>query len=115
MEAPSSVARAVLFGDPVTSPTTATVEVIALAKRDLRAGEVLDGIGGYLSYGACEDGVVARDLALLPMGLAEDCRLIRDVPRDQAIARADVELPAGRLADLLRRAQDERFDRLPAA
>jgi predicted homoserine dehydrogenase-like protein len=113
MEAPSSVARAVLFGDPVTSPSTPTVEVIALAKRDLHAGETLDGIGGYLSYGACEDAIVARDEGLLPMGLAEGCRLVRDVARDQAIARADVELPPGRLADVLRREQDEVFDRVP--
>lgn len=115
MEAPSSVARAVLFGDPVTMPATPTVEVIALAKRDLKAGETLDGIGGYLTYGSLEDAIVARDQGLLPMGLAEDCRLIRDVPRDQAVTRADVELPPERLADALRREQDERFDRVPAA
>lgn len=115
MEAPSSVARAVLFGDPVTSPSTPTVEVIALAKRDLRAGEVLDGIGGYLTYGACDDAIVARDEALLPMGLAEGCTLVRDVPRDAAISRLDVTLPPDRLADALRREQDERFDRVPAA
>lgn len=115
MEAPSSVARAVLFSDPVTTPSTPTVEVITLAKRDLRAGETLDGIGGFLTYGSIDDAIVARDQGLLPMGLAEDCRLVRDVPRDQAVTRADVELPMGRLADALRREQDERFDRVPVA
>lgn len=114
MEAPSSVARAVLFSDPVTTPTTPNVEVITLAKRDLRAGETLDGIGGFLTYGSLDDAIVARDQGLLPMGLAEDCRLVRDVPRDQAVTRADVVLPEGRLADALRREQDERFDRVPA-
>lgn len=113
MEAPSSVARAVLFGDPVTSPSIPNVEVITLAKRDLRAGETLDGIGGYLSYGSCEDAILARDQGLLLMGLAEGCQLVRDVQRDQAVTRADVELPAGRVADVLRREQDERFDRVP--
>ena len=43
------------------------------------------------------------------MGLAEGCRLIRDVPTDEVLTYADVELPAGRLADRLRGEQDARF------
>ena len=46
---------------------------------------------------------------LLPMGLAEGCRLVRDVPRDEVLTYADVELPAGRLADELRAEQDARY------
>ena len=46
---------------------------------------------------------------LLPMGLAEGCRLVSDVPADQVLTYADVELPAGRLADRLRAEQDSRF------
>ena len=109
MEAPSSVARAVLFGDAVTSASTPTVDVITIAKRDLRAGEVLDGIGGFLSYGQCERADVAREQALLPMGLADGCRLVRDVPRDAAIGGDDVTLPAERLVDRLRAEQDAFF------
>ncbi|HSJ27013.1 MAG TPA: Gfo/Idh/MocA family oxidoreductase [Acidimicrobiia bacterium] len=109
MEAPSSVARAVLFGDAVTAPRHATVEVITVAKRDLRAGEQLDGVGGYLTYGQCEAGGVARDDDLLPMGISEGCTLVRDVPKDAAITRGDVALPEGRLVDRLRREQDHLF------
>lgn len=109
MEAPWSVARAVLFGDATTSAGAPSVEVITLAKRDLEPGDVIDGIGGYTAYGACENHDVARAEDLLPMGLAEGCRVTRPISRDAAITFADVELPADRLADRLWREQVERF------
>jgi predicted homoserine dehydrogenase-like protein len=86
-----------------------TVEVIALAKRDLGPGDTLDGIGGYDTYGALENAPVAAAEDLLPMGIAEGCRVTRPVARDQALSYADVELPPGRLADELRAEQAERF------
>jgi predicted homoserine dehydrogenase-like protein len=93
----------VLFGDPTIAPLDGPrVEVLTAAKRDLRAGEVLDGIGFYLTYGLAENAdVVARE-NLLPMGIAEGCRLLRDVAKDRALTYDDVELPAGRLCDRLR-------------
>lgn len=110
MEVPFSVARAVLFGDAVMAPLGApTVEVVALAKRDLKAGETLDGIGGYLTYGVCERARVSLEQALLPMGISGDCRLIRDVPQHNAIRYADVILPEGRLSDRLRTEQNATF------
>jgi predicted homoserine dehydrogenase-like protein len=60
LEAPTSLARAVLFHDAVTAAEFgARVDVVATAKTDLRAGQVLDGIGGYATYGQCENGEVA--------------------------------------------------------
>jgi predicted homoserine dehydrogenase-like protein len=63
------------------------------------------GLGGYDAYGQAEraDVTVAEDL--LPMGLAEGCRLRTDVPRDQVLSYANVELPPGRLVDQLRTQQ----------
>ena len=87
------------------------VEVVALAKHDLKAGDVLDGIGGFDTYGAIDNAPVAAAEDLLPMGLAEGCRVTRRIARDAAIAYADVELPPGRLADALRAEQAERFSR----
>lgn len=105
-EAPLSVARAVLFGDAAIAPLGAPVcEVIAIAKRDLKAGEVLDGIGGFTSYGVLERAQPAIADKLLPMGLAEGCALKRDVAKDQAIRYDDVVLPPGRLCDALRAEQ----------
>lgn len=109
-EVPLSVARVVLFGDAVLQPLGGPlVEVIATAKRDLRAGEVLDGLGGFMTYGECERAGVTRAERLLPIGVAEGCKLVRDVPKDAALTYDDVELPEGRLVDRLRAEQEERF------
>ncbi len=109
-EVPFSVARVVLFGDAVMQPRAGLmVEVITIAKTDLPAGTVLDGIGGYHAYGTAENADVAAREALLPMGLSEGARLRRAVRRDEAIARANADLPAGRLGDRLRAEQDARF------
>jgi predicted homoserine dehydrogenase-like protein len=109
-EVPNTVARAVLFGDATIAPLGAPfVDVVATAKRDLKAGEIIDGIGWYMTYGKCENADVARACNLLPMGLAEGCRLRRDVPRDQVLTYDDVLLPAGRLSDKLRGEQDAYF------
>jgi predicted homoserine dehydrogenase-like protein len=109
-EVPLSVARVVLFGDAVTAPEGGPiVHVVATAKRDLHAGEILDGIGGFMSYGQCDDASVALAERCLPMGLAEGCRVMHAVARDQVLTFSDVGLPATRLADQLWAEQAERF------
>jgi predicted homoserine dehydrogenase-like protein len=109
-EVPLSVARVVLFGDAVMAPLGAPqVEVVTTAKIDLKAGETLDGIGFYMTYGQCENADVTQAQNLLPMGLAEGCRLKRDVPKDQVLTYDDVELPEGRLCDKLRAEQNAYF------
>jgi predicted homoserine dehydrogenase-like protein len=105
-----SVARAVLFGDPTVAPAGApSTDVITVAKRDLTAGEALDGIGGFMTYGTIENYAVSRAGDLLPMGIADGCRLKRAVAKDQAISYADVELPEERLVDRLRAEQTTHF------
>jgi predicted homoserine dehydrogenase-like protein len=109
-EVPLSVARVVLFKDSVMSPVGGPqVDVVATAKTDLKAGETIDGIGGYMSYGQCETAAITRNQRLLPMGIAQDCKLKRDIPKDQVLTYDDVELPPGRLCDKLRAEQDEKF------
>lgn len=110
-EVPMAVARAVLFGDPVITPAGAPVcEVVAIAKRDLAAGEALDAIGGFTVYGDIENASTARAEDLLPIGLSDGARLVRDLPMDAAITFADVELPPDRLSETLWREQLARFD-----
>ena len=109
-EVPNTIARAVLFNDATIAPVgPPCVEVITTAKIDLKAGEVLDDIGHYMTYGQCENAHVVRAERLLPMGLAAGCRLRRNVAKDQVLRYADVELPADRLIDQLRAEQDAAF------
>jgi predicted homoserine dehydrogenase-like protein len=109
-EVPFTVARAAIFGDAAIAPRGAPcVDVIAAAKRDLAAGEVIDGLGHYMTYGLCENAATAHAERLLPIGLAEGCRLKRSVRRDEILRYEDVELPPGRLCDELRSEQDTLF------
>lgn len=105
-----SVARAVLFDDATITPRGAPVcDTVSYAKRDLKAGERLDGMGGYTCYGLVERYEVCRREGTLPIAVSLDCRLRRDVAKDQPIGYADVELPPDRLVDRLRAEQAERF------
>jgi predicted homoserine dehydrogenase-like protein len=109
-ELPFSVARAVIFRDAVMAPLgRQLVDVVCTAKTDLAAGTVIDGIGGYHSYGQAENADLAAAERLLPMGLAEGCRLLRAVRKDAVLTYDDVEVPAGRLGDRLRAEQDAHF------
>ena len=109
-EVPTTVARAVLFADAALTPLGAPrVEVVATAKRALKAGEVMDGLGGFMAYGLAENAPTARQEHLLPMGLAEGCTLLRDIAQDAVLTFDDVQLPPGRLADQLWREQMARF------
>lgn len=110
IEAPNSVARAVLFKDAPLVPIAGPVaDVITIAKRELKAGETLDGIGGYLSYGTLDNADTAAEQNLLPMGLSEGCVLKRDLPMDAAITCDDVDVPKSRLSDKLRAQQNKLF------
>jgi predicted homoserine dehydrogenase-like protein len=109
-EVPISIARAALFEDAIVKPLGGTVcDVITVAKCDLRAGDVLDGIGGFTCYGMLDNTSVCNDGNLLPMGLSEGCRLKCDIPKDRAIQYLDVDLPSGRLANTLRSEQNDYF------
>jgi predicted homoserine dehydrogenase-like protein len=110
LEVPLTAARAVLFEDAAVAPIGGPVcDVITIAKRDLKAGEVIDGIGGFTCYGMIENSGVSNAEGLLPMGLSERCVLTQDIRKDQVITYTDVELPEGRLCDKLRAEQNDHF------
>lgn len=91
VEAMECIAEAVLHKrallQPVYGPRT---DVYAYAKRDLRKGEKLDGIGGYHCYGLIENRTGNEGRAGLPICLAEDVTLKRDVRQDEKIFLDDV-------------------------
>jgi predicted homoserine dehydrogenase-like protein len=109
-EVPNSIARAVLFQDATLAPLGAPmVDVVTTAKINLKAGQVLDGIGQYMTYGQCENADITSKQQLLPVGLSEGCCLQRDIPKDQVLTYDDIILPTGRLSDKLREEQNVRW------
>jgi predicted homoserine dehydrogenase-like protein len=109
-EVPNAIARAVLFRDSVAKPLGGpVVEVCAVAKRDLKAGETLDDYGEYMTYGEAVNSPEMQAERYLPEGLVEGCRLKRDLAKDSVIGYADVEVPPNRLADKLREEQYAQF------
>ncbi|TKK65009.1 NAD(P)-dependent oxidoreductase [Ilyomonas limi] len=109
-EVPNTIARAVLLNDAALTPLGKPyVEVITAAKRDLNAGETIDGIGYYMTYGLCENAEVQQAERLLPIGLAEGCVLKNNIPKDGVITYDNVILPGNRFVERLRKEQDDYF------
>ena len=105
-EIASAVCRLIDFDDAViTAEHGMMVDVIAVAKVDMKKGDTIDGLGGYKTYGVCENHDVVVGENLLPMGLANGCKVVRDIAKDQAITYDDVIVPEGRLSDKLRAEQ----------
>ena len=106
----STIGRVVLHRDPTVTPIAGPVcEVVTVAKRDLKSGEALDGIGGFCTYGLIDNTDAARAMGALPIGLSEGCLLRRDVSRDNVLSFDDVELPCGLLVESLWREQNARW------
>ncbi len=74
LEVPLSLARVALLRDPVIVPKERpVVDVVAVAKQALNAGEAIDGLGGFKTYGLCENAAVVSRDRLLPMGHRRGC------------------------------------------
>ena len=102
-EVPNSIARVALLRDSVAKPLGGpVVEVCAVAKRNLKAGERLDDYGMYMTYGEAVNVDEMSEKRYLPEGLVEGCKLKRDISKDMVLTYDDVELPTKRLADQLR-------------
>ena len=109
-EVPNAIARVALLRDSVARPLGGSVvEVCAVAKRDLKADEVLDDYGMYMTYGEAVNADEMSNNRYLPEGLVEGCKLKRDIAKDKVLTYEDVELPRGRLADQLRAQQYRHF------
>lgn len=109
IDTPLSVARAVLENEAtVASLPTPTSEVVAVAKRDLKAGEILDGIGGYYAYGKLEERSEAILASHLPHGLTPGAHMQRDVRKGEILTYDDVVLDEELALVKLRKKQEER-------
>src|SRR6516225_765113 len=106
----STIGRAVVHRDPTVAPIAGPVcEVVTVAKRDLKAGERLDGIGGFCAYGLIDNATAARAIAALPIGLSEGGVLRQDVAKDEVISFAQVDVVEDPIVHALWREQNERW------
>ncbi|MDN4615791.1 Gfo/Idh/MocA family oxidoreductase [Leifsonia sp. F6_8S_P_1B] len=87
-----SIAAAVLRNEATGAPTGFRGDVVTTAKKDLRAGETLDGEGGYTVFGKLAPAAVSLEHNALPLGLAHGAKLIRDVPKDRMVSWDDIDV-----------------------
>jgi predicted homoserine dehydrogenase-like protein len=106
----STIGRAAIHRDATVAPIADPVcEVVTVAKRDLKAGERLDGIGGFCAYGLIDNRDAARRARALPIGLSDGCVLLRDVAKDEVLSLRDVIMPKMTLAENLWCEQNARW------
>ena len=111
LELPISVASIGLRGEPTGVAKTFNGDVAAMAKRDLAAGEILDGEGGYTVSGTLRPGKASLQAGYLPLGLAHDIKLKNPVADGTLMTFDDVEVDEGTAAFKLRKWMEERVAR----
>jgi predicted homoserine dehydrogenase-like protein len=109
LEVGYSVASVMLRGEPTGVAQGWKADVVATAKRDLRAGEVLDGEGGYTVWGKLQPAAASLRLGGLPLGLAHGARLVRPVAEGRMLTWDDVAIDTGTPACRLRREMEAAF------
>ncbi len=109
LEVGISVASVGLRGEPTGCATGFRADVVATAKRDLGAGEILDGEGGYTVYGKLLPAEDSLRIGGLPLGLAHDVKLVNPVAAGQPVRWSDVQIDAASEAVKLRRELEREF------
>lgn len=108
IETPITAAQAVIYGESTGHPMDhLTSECITIAKKDLKAGEVLDSIGEYCYRASIELADIAKAGNMLPVGLAKGASVKVDVKKDEVITYDMVELNESSVLLQLRRMQDQ--------
>ena len=111
LELPVSIASIAIRGEPTGSPLAWNADCVAIAKRDLKAGEVLDGEGGATVSGGLRPARMSVEAGLLPLGLADGPVLMRDVADGAPVRYDDVTLDATTAAARLRARMEQRLGR----
>ena len=104
-----SILSAALRKEPTGAPLDFRGDVASVAKRDLRAGEMLDGEGGYTVWGKLMPAAASLTIGALPIGLAHRVKLKNDVPHGAVVRWSDVEIDAGNETIKTRRAMEVKF------
>jgi predicted homoserine dehydrogenase-like protein len=109
LELSISVLSAALRGEPTGSSKEWRGDAVAIAKRNLKSGETLDGEGGYTVYGRLVSAARSRAQSMLPIGLAHNLRLTRDIAAGSIVTENDVDLDPTRQAVQIRRDMCSRY------
>jgi predicted homoserine dehydrogenase-like protein len=104
-----SVASVALRREPTGAPVVWHGDVVATAKRDLAAGETLDGEGGYTVWGRLMPAADSLAAGGLPLGLAHGCRLLRGVAKGAAVRWSDVAIDGNQASVRVRREMEAAF------
>jgi predicted homoserine dehydrogenase-like protein len=107
LEAGISVASVGLRREPTGCATGWRADAVAVSKRNLKTGELLDGEGGYTVVGRLMPASDSVSLGCLPLGLAHGCRLLRDVPAGQPVKWSDVAVDSSATAVRVRREMEQ--------
>ena len=110
LEVGMSVASVALRGEATGVAQGWHADVVATAKRDLRAGEMLDGEGGYTVWGKLLPAKTSARMGGLPLGLAHQVKLIRDVKKGQSLCWEDVAMDVALPAYKVRREMEALFN-----
>lgn len=106
LETPISIARAAIYGQETCAPIKLFTEVISVAKRNIKVGEILDGGGGEMVYGLVELAEIANKEDLLPLGFAENIEVKNPIQKDHPIKNSDVEVNKDSFLYKIRKLQD---------
>jgi predicted homoserine dehydrogenase-like protein len=106
-----SVLSAALRNEPTGQPQGFRGDIAAVAKRDLRAGEMLDGEGGYTVWGKLMPAAESLKVGALPIGLAHGVKLKSNIAHGATVRWSDVEFDATNDTVATRRAMEQRFAR----
>jgi predicted homoserine dehydrogenase-like protein len=106
-----SVASAVLRKEPTGAPTGFRSDVVATAKKNMKTGDMLDGEGGFCVWGKQTPAGRSLDEGMLPLGLAHNVKLKRDVATGEQLKWADVEYDENDTAVKFRREMEAAFGR----
>ena len=103
LEVGVSVASVALRNEPTGVATHWNADVVATAKRDLKAGELLDGEGGYTVWGKLLPAATSKKMGGLPLGLAHGVKVVRPVAKGQSLSWDDVAMDTTTHAYKIRR------------
>jgi predicted homoserine dehydrogenase-like protein len=99
LEIAGSICRMVDFDDNIlTADSGMKIEVVSIAKTDLKKGDIIDGFGGFKTYGVCETSMNVKQMRLLPMGLAEGGIIRQNIGKDEPVTMDNIDLVPDKLS-----------------